>query len=143
MTFMRTNLLLVALATVSGALACAAQEPVLLAGGSTPPTPVVASFAGPAAYPPPPLIMMPITCPAPFMHGACPGPVAYPCAGQVVSGGYYNAPNVLYFGGPNSCYYHSYPGDAYGPGCSYPSPSVIYFGRGEACERGYAFRHYR
>jgi hypothetical protein len=71
-------------------------------------------------------------------------PVAYAPPVQIVSGGYYNPPNVIYFGGPNSCYNAGY-GYGYGygsPGCSY-SPSVIYFGRGEACQRGYAFRHPR
>jgi len=78
-----------------------------------------------------------------MVHAACPGQLACLQADQVVSGGYYNAPNVVYFGGPNSCYYNSYPGDCYRPGCVDCSSSVIYFGRGEAWERGYAFRHYR
>src|SRR6266536_2407291 len=136
---MRTKIPLVALAAVSSAVVSAAQEPVILAGGSTPPTPVMATLAGPA----PTMPLMPVACPGPIVHLACPGQFAYPQAGQVVSGGYYNAPNVVYFGGPNSCYYNSYPGDCYRPGCTYSSSSVIYFGRGEACERGYAFRHYR
>jgi hypothetical protein len=74
---------------------------------------------------------------------AYPAPVAYVRPVQIVSGGYYSAPNVIYFGGPNSCYNYTYPGGCYRPGCSYYSPSVIYFGRGEACERGYAFRYPR
>jgi len=95
------------------------------------------------AYPAATMPLMSTACPGPLGHVAWPGQFAYAQAGQLVSGGYCNAPNVVYFGGPNSCYYNSYPGDCYRPGCAYSSPSVIYFGRGEACERGYAFRHYR
>ena len=105
-----------------------AQEPVLIAGGSTPPTPIVVGDPAvnvPAAsvgYVP---VMMPVMA-----------PVVYAPPVQIVSGGYCNPPNVIYFGGPNSCYNYCR------VGCNY-SPSVIYFGRGEACQRGYAFRHPR
>lgn len=101
-----------------------------------PPTPVAQLGVAPqvpvATVPMVPVVYVPVYA----------APIAYPPPVQVVSGGYYNAPNVVYFGGPNSCYYNTYPGGCYRPGCSY-SPSVIYFGRGEACERGYAFRHPR
>ena len=60
----------------------------------------------------------------------------------VVAGGICSSPNVIYFGGRNSCYSGGYRGSYYRPNCGY-SPSVIYFGRGEACQRGYAFRHPR
>ncbi len=140
MDLIRTKVSLVALGTAGAALVSAAQEPVLLAGGSTPPTPVAAAFVTGATYP---LPVMPVACGRPVIPVGCPAPACYPRPGQVVSGGYYNAPNVVYFGGPNSCYYSTYPGDCYRPGCAYSSPSVIYFGRGEGCERGYAFRHYR
>ena len=139
---MRTTLPLVALALAGSALAVGAQEPVLIAGGSTPPTAVAGTAAISAAYPSAGPVLMPVTYGVPVVHVPCPAPVGFH-AGQVVSGGYYNAPNVVYFGGPNSCYYSSYPGDCFRPGCAYFSSSVIYFGRGEACERGYAFRHYR
>jgi|ERR1043166_3790222 hypothetical protein len=139
---MKPRLSFVALAMVAVPLLSNAQEPVLIAGGSTPPTPVLGALASPPAYPLPvaPTIM-PVGCGLPVGGCLASRPCAYP--GQVVSGGYYNAPNVVYFGGPNSCYYSTYPGDCYRPGCSYSSPSVIYFGRGEACERGYAFRRFR
>jgi len=127
MPFMRT-IFFIAFLALGIAVPSIAQEPVLIAGGSTPPQPVMAPMLAPAAAP------LPIAYPA---------PVAYARPVQIVSGGYYSAPNVIYFGGPNSCYYNTYPGGCYRPGCSYYSPSVIYFGRGEACERGYAFRYPR
>jgi hypothetical protein len=134
---MRATFLTAALVWTGGVLFSVGQAQVMIAGGSTPPTPVmgVATTAGcrtPTA--------VPVTGAVPVAYAA---PVAYVPAVQVVSGGYYNAPNVVYFGGPNSCYSSTYPGGYYRPGCSYYSSSVIYFGRGEACERGYAFRHRR
>lgn len=115
-----------------------AQEPVLIAGGSTPITPIVVTQPAPAvqAVPAVPVVYVPVPV----------APVVYAPPVQIVSGGYCNPPNVIYFGGPNSCYNASYYGGYYGgygrPGCSY-NPSVIYFGRGEACQRGYAFTYPR
>lgn len=128
---MRTTFSLTALFLMGGVLMSTAQEPVLIAGGSTPPSPVMAAVT---------LVQQPVAYAVPIVY---PTPVACSPAVQVVSGGYYNAPNVVYFGGPNSCYSSTYPGDYYRPGCSYYSSSVIYFGRGEACQRGYSFRHPR
>lgn len=132
MTLMRTPFLPAMLLTILSALCVAAQEPVLIAGGSTPPTAVMGSMAyQPAAQP--------VPYPVAVVYQP---PVVYVPAVPVVSGGAYSAPNVIYFGGPNSCYSGGYPGSYYRPNCAY-SPSVIYFGRGEACQRGYAFRHPR
>src|SRR5262245_26516304 len=106
-----------------------AQEPVLIAGGSTAPTPVRAqpALAAPvAAVPMAPVMYVPVM----------PVPVVYAPPVQIVPGGYFNPPNVIYFGGPNSYYNGTY-GGVYRPGCY--SPSVIYFGRGQACLGGYAF----
>jgi hypothetical protein len=133
---MRATFLTAALLWAGGVLFPVAQAQVMIAGGSTPPTPVMGAATAGCRTP----MAVPVTCAVP---GAYATPVAYVPAVQVVSGGYYNAPNVVYFGGPNSCYSSTYPGGYYRPGCSYYSPSVIYFGRGEACERGYAFRHRR
>ena len=118
--------------TISSCLYVAAQEPVLIAGGSTPPTAVMGSVANqptaqPASYP---------------VAAVYPPQVVYVPVVPVVAGGACSAPNVIYFGGPNSCYSGGYNGGYYRPDCAY-SPSVIYFGRGEACQRGYAFRHPR
>jgi hypothetical protein len=124
---MRTTFFIALLGLLAVVPGSVAQEPVLIAGGSTPPQPVMGPMLAPAG-------------PIPVSYAA---PVAYVRPVQIVSGGYYSAPNVIYFGGPNSCYYNTYPGGCYRPGCSYYSPSVIYFGRGEACERGYAFRYPR
>ena len=137
MSLMPTTLPVTTLLLMGSALFSVAQAQVLIAGGSTPPTPVM-SAATAVAYQQPTVVPVAYVIPV-----AYPPPVACSPAVQVVSGGYYNAPNVVYFGGPNSCYSSTYPGGYYRPGCSYYSPSVIYFGRGEACERGYAFRHPR
>jgi hypothetical protein len=128
---MRTPFLPAVLLTISAALSLAAQEPVLIAGGSTPPTAVMGSVHPPAAQP--------AAYPVAVVYQP---PVVYVPAVPVVAGGVYSSPNVIYFGGPNSCYSRGYPGSYYRPDCAY-SPSVIYFGRGEACQRGYAFRHPR
>src|SRR5262245_57609976 len=128
MPLMRTTFFIASVSLPALARPSAAREPVLIAGGSTPPQPVMGAMLAPAA---------PVPIP---VAGA---PVVYVRPVQVVSGGYYSAPNVIYFGGPNSCYYNTYPGGYYRSGCSYYSPSVIYFGRGRACERGDAFRHLR
>ena len=127
---MRTIYLCFLASIVLGAIA-QAQEPVMIAGGSTPPTPVMAQAAAPvAAVPMVPVMYVPVM----------PVPVAYAPPVQIVSGGYINPPNVIYFGGPNSYYNGTYAG-VYRPSCY--SPSVIYFGRGEACQRGYAFTYPR
>lgn len=110
---------------VSSALCVSAQEQVMIAGGSTLPTAVMGSV--------------------PYQPAACPVAVVYQpqvVYVPIVTGGVCATPNVIYFGGPNSCYSSGYGGGYYRPGCAY-SPSVIYFGRGEACQRGYAFRHPR
>jgi hypothetical protein len=117
------------LLTISSILCASAQDQVLIAGGSTPPTPVMGSMA----YPP---AAQPTAYPVAVVYQ--PQVVYVP----VVTGGVCAAPNVIYFGGPNSCYSSGYGGGYYQPGCAY-SPSVIYFGRGEAYQRGYAFRHPR
>jgi hypothetical protein len=133
---MRTSFLPAILLTIASALSLKAQEPVMIAGGSTPPTAVMSQavaqpVAQPAAYP---------------VTVVYQQPVVYVPAAPVVVGGTcapYPARNVVYFGGANSCYYaNGYSGGYYRPDCGY-SPSVIYFGRGEACQRGYAFRHFR
>lgn len=127
---MRTPFLPTMLLTIfSSALSLAAQQPVLIAGGSTPPTAVMSSVSyQPAAQA--------VAYPVVVVYQP---PVVYV---PVVAGGVYSAPNVIYFGGPNSCYSGGYPGSYYRPDCA-SSPSVIYFGRGEAYQRGYAFRHPR
>src|SRR5688572_23651344 len=124
---MKTIFPAVVLATITSALMSVAQEPVLIAGGPTPPT-ALGLPAAPAEY------AVPVGCATPV-----------PCApvGQVVLATGYQAPNVVYFGGPNSLYYNTYNRDYSRPSFSGCSPSVVYFGRGEACQRGYAFRHYR
>jgi hypothetical protein len=117
-----------ALMVLGGVSVAVAQEPVLIGGGSAPITPIVvnqpavAAPTVPVMYMPMPVAMVP----------------AYPaaCAQPLVYGGNCTPPNVIYFGGPNSYYNNCR------PVCTY-SPSVIYFGRGEACQRGYAFRHPR
>jgi hypothetical protein len=124
---MKTIFPAVVLATIASALMSVAQEPVLIAGGPTPPTAlgvpaVSAEYAVPVA---------------------CATPVACAPVGQVVLATGYQAPNVVYFGGPNSLYYNTYNRDYSRPSFSGCSPTVVYFGRGEACQRGYAFRHYR
>ena len=125
MTPMRTPILLSMLLMVSSTLFVSAQEPVLIAGGSTPPAPVM----NPAVY-------QSVASPVTVVYQT---PVVYV---PVVASAVCSAPNVIYFGGPNSCYSGSSPGGYYRPDCAY-SPSVIYFGRGEAWQRGYAFRHPR
>ena len=124
---MKTIFSAVVMVVISSALVSVAQEPVLIAGGSAPATALGVPVQS-AGY------AVPATCATPI-----------PCAplGGVVSSGYYEAPNVVYFGGPNSRYYNSYNRDYSRPGFSACSPTVVYFGRGEACQRGYAFRHYR
>ena len=116
------------LLTILSAFCLPAQEPVLIAGGSTPPTAVMGSVS-----------YQPVAYPVAVVYQP---PVVYLPAVPVVAGGAYSAPNVIYFGGPNSCYSSGHHGGYYRPDCAY-SPSVIYFGRGEACQRGYAFRHPR
>jgi hypothetical protein len=127
--------LLFALTTLSSF----AQEPVLIAGGSTPAVPVTSVATAPLDYTAPPVQMVPVVYAIPVAYAPPPG-----CASglQVVSGGAYPAPGVIYVGGPNSCYKNAYQASSYQRSCTY-SPNVIYFGRGEAHERGYAFRHYR
>jgi len=131
MTLMRT-LLPLALFLTLGITSSFAQEPVLIAGGSSPATPVAAQAQ--------PVQAAPIAYALPVVYAAQPG-----CASgvQVVSGGYYNPGNVVYIGGPNSYYKNVHQGDSFQRGCYFNSPNVIYFGRGEAVERGYAFRHHR
>jgi len=120
------------LLTILSAFYLPAQEPVLIAGGSTPPTAVMGSVSyQPAAQP--------VAYPVAVVYQP---PVVYVPAVPLVAGGACSAPNVIYFGGPNSCYSSGYHGGYYRPDCAY-SPSVIYFGRGEAYQRGYAFRHPR
>jgi hypothetical protein len=126
-THMKTICSAVIGAMLTTALISVGQEPVLIAGGPTPPTALgvpaaAAEYAVPVAY------AAPIPC-AP--------------AGQVVVASSCQPPNVVYFGGPNSLYYNSYNRDYSRPSFSGYSPTVVYFGRGEACQRGYAFRHYR
>lgn len=132
MTLMRTPFLPAMLFVISSALTSVAQEPVLIAGGSMPPTAVMASVS----YQP---AVQPVAYPIAVVYQP---PVVCVPAVPVVAGGAYSAPNVIYFGGPNSCYSTPCSGSYYRPGCAY-SPSVIYFGRGEAYQRGYAFRHPR
>lgn len=107
----------------------------MIAGGSTPPTAVMSQVTQPVAQ----SAAYPVTV-------VYQQPVVYVPAAPVVVGGAcapYPARNVVYFGGANSCYYaNGFSGSYYRPDCGY-SPSVIYFGRGEACQRGYAFRHFR
>jgi hypothetical protein len=127
---MRTTFLTVILLTIHSAHYVTAQ--VLIAGGSTPPTPVMGSMAA-----------QPAVAPVTVVYQQ---PVVYvPTAPRLV-GGCSPAPNVIYFGGPNSGYaYNSGCGYASGygrSGCGY-NPAVVYFGRGEACQRGYAFSHPR
>jgi hypothetical protein len=125
---MRSTLLLMRLALVVGALPAMAQgvgDGVILTGGlgpsSAPASPAQApSYSGPVVYQMP-VIYQPTPCAVP----------AY----TALAGGYYN-PNVIYFGGPNSCYRNCY------VGCTY-SPNVLYFGRGQAYYQGYAFTAYR
>jgi hypothetical protein len=131
MTLMRTHFLPAMLLTISSALCVAAQEPVLIAGGSTPPTAVMGSMVSPPA-------IQPAAYPVAVVYQQ---PVVYVPAVPAVAGGVCSPPNVIYFGGPNSCYSIGH-GSYYRPNCAY-SPSVIYFGRGEAYQRGYAFRHPR
>jgi hypothetical protein len=119
------------LLTISSALCVAAQEPVLIAGGSTPPTAVMGSLVSPPA-------IQPSAYPVTVVYQQ---PVVYVPAVPVVAGVVCSPPNVIYFGGPNSGYSGGN-GGYYRPNCAY-SPSVIYFGRGEAYQRGYAFRHPR
>lgn len=123
-----------------GSASSFAQEPVLIAGGSTPATPVAAVATTPIAYPAQPVHAAPAAYAVPVVYVAQPG-----CASgvQLASGGCYTSGNVVYIGGPNSCYKNIYQGNSYQRGCYYSTPNVIYFGRGEAYERGYAFRHYR
>ena len=93
---------------------------VILTGG-------VDTAAGGATY----YTQSPVTSPAGVVYAA-------PCAVPVytaLAGGYYN-PNVIYFGGPNSCYRNYY------AGCNYP-PNVLYFGRGQAYYQGYKFTRHR
>lgn len=125
---MRT-LLPLALFLTLGSASSFAQEPVLIAGGSTSATPVAYSTQPAQAVPAVPVVYV--------AQPACASGV------QVAYGGCYNSGNVVYIGGPNSCYKNVYQGDSFQRGCYYSSPNVIYFGRGEAVERGYAFRHYR
>ena len=130
-----------ALGLLCGSIACVPElkaQPVLVAGGGSPYayTPGVVASPAPAAEPI-------YAAPQQVVVYATPAPTYVVPEYQVVSGGYYNPPNVVYFGGANSCYNSSYPGPYYQPGCPSYLPSVIYFGRGEACQRGYAFRHPR
>jgi hypothetical protein len=127
----------------AGALACSflpvfAQDQVILAGG--PETPTLSATAAPVTYQPqivtatatlPVVYQAPVIYQVPVVYQA---PVVYAGPSVPVAGCY--QPNVIYFGGTRSSY------NSYYPDCNY-SPSVIYFGRGEACERGYNFRHYR
>jgi hypothetical protein len=117
----------VASVMLATALISVAQEPVLIAGGPTPPTALGVPGAS-AEY---------------AVPGACVAPVPCAPAGQVVLATGYQSPNVVYFGGPNSLYYNTYNRDYSRPSFSGYSATVVYFGRGEACQRGYAFRHYR
>lgn len=133
MTTMRTILpLFVALSGVSAF----AQEPVLIAGGSTPATPVAALASTPVGGLPQPIPVVPVVYVMPVAY-------AQPACASGVSGGSYGSGNVLYIGGPDSCYRNIYQGAAYQRGCACPSPNVIYFGRGEVRERGRGFRYYR
>ena len=139
---MRTNLSLPIFLVVSGSLggsSALAQEPVLIAGGSTPAMPVAQVGTTPLVYPAQPVQSVPVVYAVPVAYAPQPG-----CAsgGPVVAGGVYPSPGVIYVGGPNSCYKNIYQTSSYQRSCVY-SPHVIYFGRGEAHERGYAFRHYR
>src|SRR5882672_2390643 len=100
MTLMRTFFLPAMLLTMSSALSLAAQEPVLIAGGSMPPTAVMGSLASqPAAQQ--------VAYPVPVVYQS---PVVYVPVAPVVAGCGYSTPNVIYFGGPNSCYSGGYPG---------------------------------
>lgn len=99
---------------------------VILTGGLGPAT-------GPAAP-----VQTAVTCQTPVVYQS---PVVYQQplysvpAYTALNGGYYN-PNVIYFGGPNSCYRN------YFSGCNY-SPNVLYFGRGQAFYQGYNFTRCR
>lgn len=75
----------------------------------------------------------PVAAPTRVVYAA-PAPCAVPVY-TALAGGSYN-PNVIYFGGPNSCY------QTYYAGCNYP-PNVLYFGRGQAYYQGYRFTHRR
>jgi hypothetical protein len=139
---MRTPFLPVMSLAISSVLSLAAQEPVMIAGGSAPPRAVMSSGAAQPAPQPAAYAAVPVVYQQPVVY--------VPAGPAMVNGAYapgacapYPARNVVYFGGPNSCYYaNGYSSSYYRPDCAY-SPSVIYFGRGEACQRGYAFRHYR
>lgn len=119
---MRTWLVFCGLALASSVLPVVAQrvgDGVILTGGVGPATATGAPMqnANTVVYQTPTVV--------------CPPPVLAVPAYTALNGGYYN-PNVIYFGGPNSCYRNYY------SGCRY-SPNVLYFGRGQAYYQGYQF----
>jgi hypothetical protein len=126
---MSTKFAFFGLALVAGVTQAVAQgvgDGVILTGGlgpvSSPAAPVQTTYSPPVVYQAPLVLQTPVVYQAP----GCLVP-AY----TALSGGYYN-PNVIYFGGPNSCYRNYY------SGCQYP-PNVLYFGRGQAYYQGYHF----
>ena len=94
---------------------------VILTGGLGPATTYDTPIQAPVVYQTPVVYQEPVACAVPVY--------------TALAGGYYN-PNVIYFGGPNSCYRNYY------VGCNY-SPNVLYFGRGQAFYQGYRFTHHR
>ena len=114
---MKTKNLLLAIALVSLASAAAAQT--VLVTGPCAVIPARCYGAAPVACHPAAGYVSPPVCVT---------PVYAALAGQSA------APNVIYFGGPNSRDQNSY-------GCG--NSSVIYFGRGQACYGGYAFTRHR
>jgi len=120
---MSTKLALCGLVLVVGVIHIVAQgvgDGVVLTGGFGPATTPGGSVQPPVVY------QVPVAYQAPIQAPVCSVP-AY----TALNGGYYN-PNVIYFGGPNSCYRNCY------SGCRY-SPNVLYFGRGQAYYQGYNF----
>jgi hypothetical protein len=126
---MSTKFAFAGLAVVASVIQVIAQgvgDGVILTGG-----------LGPATMPAAPVqsaYQMPVIHQSPVVYRT---PVVYQTPGCAVpaytalNGGYYN-PNVIYFGGPNSCYRNYY------SGCQY-TPNVLYFGRGQAYYQGYSF----
>src|SRR5215475_1012657 len=126
---MGTKFGLLALALMGGALEVVAQgvgDGVILTGGLGPVTAPAAPVQTTASYQPPMGYPSPVVYQTPVVY---PQPVCSLPAYTALNGGYYN-PNVIYFGGPNSCYRNYY------CGCTY-SPNVLYFGRGQAYYQGY------
>lgn len=126
---MKTILSSASVLVLTLAVAAPVTAQVLIGGGGTPAT---------STYDvPTPVAVVPVVYAVPVPY------IQPPCASAVIlaSGGCQPTANVLYVGGPNSHLKNCYQGQAYAPACA--APNVIYFGRGEAYERGYAFRRHR